>query len=729
MLLHLDEAEHGEAVRFKYNGERYLFFGNVDLSTATSYHNNLITWTPHGEELLNLRINLGYKREDILPNLPGLAATASQGCSFCGILRGDVISILPKIGTTSSEIVDGFGDSGQIKLIITEVSYKLGEYYDVEVYPCATWFNIQRRPFSNRLLSELAVNRLRELIAQSSNEMSASDDNAYLPTRLLDVGSTTEPCLRLVSLENYPQLQPAAANAFANRYAAVSYCWGTKEEAEKQLKTTVNTLQQRFSEIDLKSMPHTVADAVRLCRAIGLRYLWIDALCIIQDDDNDWTRESFEMSNIYANSFITICVVTGTSCSAGFLDKRHNQKTLQINFTSQIDPAVKGKLFLRIYKHPTLNLTTEYTKMSVSEGLMRNDKLEVDEWALEKAPWFQRGWTFQESHFSKRKLLIGHEMAYMWHEDSMVSMDGTRHDRSQLTLEAHRSMRDAIDQWYTMVRFYVRRKLSYERDRLPALSGLARALGTSFPDLEYLAGLWKADLHRGLFWISGTTQSYREYVKPLKYGYVAPSWSWARRPGPIYWFLGVQFSVGVKYTPEFELRAANVVTDKLNPYGRVFSACLEMSAKIYRMVPLGVDGEDSSNRRRPCAKEAPEDERLHLHTYPFHYVLRSKQGDYVANLNFDWDVKGFRHDGYGYPDAPLDEMRMLLISSSDLSDGDVHRDLDKALSDQRMMVGLLVMPTRNVDEFVRVGLWYSVAKGLGGSKLWEDIQPQVIRLV
>ncbi|UKZ94412.1 uncharacterized protein TrAFT101_009284 [Trichoderma asperellum] len=596
--------------------------------------------------------------------------------------------------------------------------------------PCATWFNIQRRPFSNRLLSELAVNRLRELIAQSSsNEMSASDDNAYLPTRLLDVGSTTEPYLRLVSLENYPQLQPAAANAFANRYAAVSYCWGTKEEAEKQLKTTVNTLQQRFSEIDLKSMPHTVADAVRLCRAIGLRYLWIDALCIIQDDDNDWTRESFEMSNIYANSFITICVVTGTSCSAGFLDKRHNPNTLQINFTSQIDPAVKGKLFLRMYKHPTLNLTTEYTKMSVSEWLMRNDKLEVDEWALEKAPWFQRGWTFQESHFSKRKLLIGDEMAYMWHEESMVSMDGTRHDRSQLTLEAHRSMRDAIDQWYTMVRFYVRRKLSYERDRLPALSGLARALGTSFPDLGYLAGLWKADLHRGLFWISGTTQSYREYVKPLKYGYVAPSWSWARRPGPIYWFLGVQFSVGVKYTPEFELRAANVVTDKLNPYGRVFSACLEMSAKIYRMVPLGVDGEDSSSRRRPCAKEAPEDERLHLHTYPFHYVLRSKQGDYVANLNFDWDVKGFRHDGYGYPDAPLDEMRMLLISSSDLSDGDVHRDLDKALSDQRMMVGLLVMPTRNVDEFVRVGLWYSVAKGLGGSKLWEDIQPQVIRLV
>lgn len=595
--------------------------------------------------------------------------------------------------------------------------------------PCAAWFNIQKRPFSNRLLSAPAVNRLCELISQSSNAMSASEDSVYLPTRLLDVGSTTEPCLRLVSLKNDSQLQPAGADASAKRYAAISYCWGTKEEAEKQLKTTTNTLQQHLSNINHESMPQTIADAVKLCRAIGLQYLWIDALCIIQDDDSDWTRDSFEMSNIYANSFITICVVTGASCSTGFLDRHHNPNTLQIDYNSQVDPLVKGKLFLRMYKHPTLNLTTEYTEMSVSDGLMKNNKLEVDEWALGKAPWFQRGWTFQESHFSKRKLLIGDDMAYMWHEDNIVSMDGTRYDRSQLILEAHESMRDAIDQWYTMVRFYVRRKLSYEKDRLPALSGLARELANSFPDLEYLAGLWKGDLHRGLFWISGTTQNYQDYIKPRHYGYVAPSWSWACRPGPIYWFLGVQFSVGVMYTPEFQLRAANVVTDKLNPYGRVFSAYLELSAKIYKIMPLENKGADISSRRNLCVKEAPEDEKLHLHTYPFHYVLRSQSGDYMANLNFDWDIKGFRHDGYGYPDAPLDEMRMLLISSSNLSDGDVRRDLDRPFADERMMVGLLIMPTHNGGEFERVGLWYSVAKGLGGSKLWEDIQPQIIRLV
>lgn len=59
----------------------------------------------------------------------------------------------------------------------------------------------------------------------------------------------------------------------------------------------------------------------------------------------------------------------------------------------------------------------------------------------------------------------------------------------------------------------------------------------------------------------------------------------------------------------------------------------------------------------------------------------------------------------------------------------LRRGSGKLFADQRVMFGLLVMPTRNAGEFVRVGLWYSVAKGLGGRRLWEDVQPQIIRLV
>ncbi|KAM0456562.1 hypothetical protein ACHAO4_003591 [Trichoderma viride] len=400
-------------------------------------------------------------------------------------------------------------------------------------------------------------------------------------------------------------------------------------------------------------MPQTIADAVELCRAIGLRYLWVDALCIIQDDDDDWTRESFEMSNIYANSFITFCVVTGASCAAGFLERRHSPNTLQINFKSEMNSSVEGKLFLRMYKHPTQILTTEYTKMSAFDGLIKDDILEVPEWQHGNAPWFQRGWTFQESYFSKRKLLIGDDMVYMWHEDKIESMDGTR----------------------------------------------------------------------GLFWVSATTQNYEDYTTQRQSEYFAPSWSWASRPGPIYWFLGVQY-------PEFELLAANAVTDKLNRYGRVFSAYLELSAKMHILVPLGEEGDNSSiHKKRRHVKHASEKEKAHLGFSYFHYVLRSGNDDYVANLNFDWDWQGLLHDGYGCPYAPTDEIRMLLISGFDLSDGQLSRDGNKLLTDRRVMAGLLVMPAQKAGEFVRVGVWYSVAEGLGGRRFWEDVEPQLIRLV
>ncbi|KAM0517684.1 hypothetical protein ACHAPE_004657 [Trichoderma viride] len=474
-------------------------------------------------------------------------------------------------------------------------------------------------------------------------------------------------------------------------------------------------------------MPQTIADAVELCRAIDLEYLWVDALCITQDDDDDWARESFEMSNIYANSFITFCVVTGASCSAGFLERQHNPNTLQINFKSKMGSSIEGKLFLRMYKHPTQTLATEYTKMSAFDGLIKDDMIEVREWQHGNAPWFQRGWTFQESYFSKRKLLIGDDMVYMWYEGHIESMNGTQYryeDGAQLTLDAIKSSRQSsMDQWYSMVESYVWRRLSYESDRLPALSGLARAVTNSFPDLEYLAGLWRADLPRGLFWVSTTTQDYEDYIRHRQHEYIAPSWSWAGRPSPIIWCLGGQH-------PEFELRVANVVTDKLNRYGRVFSACLELDAKMCILVPPEEEREDSSIHKKRCrVKQASGEEKLYPGFSYFPYALRSEHDDYVASLHFDWDREGLLHDGYGCPCAPVDEMRMLLISHFNLTDGYLRRVGIELLADQRVMAGLLVAPTRNAEEFVRVGMWCSLAKRLGGRRFWEHVQPQVVRLV
>jgi hypothetical protein len=128
--LHLDDAKHSIEVRHEHNGEEYLYFGGFD-----SHKEKM-----DGEQ----NLDLGYQRVDVLPKLPGFAATASQGCAFCGLLRKDIISFLPKLG----DVLEGIdGSNGpHAKLCITEVSYKLeddGVILEHEYFP--GWRHLGRR--------------------------------------------------------------------------------------------------------------------------------------------------------------------------------------------------------------------------------------------------------------------------------------------------------------------------------------------------------------------------------------------------------------------------------------------------------------------------------------------------------------------------------------------------------------------------------------------------------
>lgn len=139
------------------------------------------------------------------------------------------------------------------------------------------------------------------------------------------------------------------------RYATISYCWGSPEDAEKQIKTTRDTFNKHLQGIDEKKLPQTIADGIKVCREIGVRYIWIDALCVIQEDEEDWGRELFEMGKIFTNSFVTFCIVRD-SCTSGFLGERHVQRTLRINFRSVLDKTVSGNLYLSMSTSPRKNL-------------------------------------------------------------------------------------------------------------------------------------------------------------------------------------------------------------------------------------------------------------------------------------------------------------------------------------------------------------------------------------
>jgi hypothetical protein len=135
----------------------------------------------------------------------------------------------------------------------------------------------------------------------------------FIPTRLIAIESDH------LSLLEYSDPAP---------YAALSYCWGNK----KQVTTTTNNLQQHKSILYFKDLLETVKDAITVASKLGFRRLWIDSLCIIQDDDGDKAREISKMPLIYSQATITIAASHPKSVHDGFLRDRPPRQYFQLPY-------------------------------------------------------------------------------------------------------------------------------------------------------------------------------------------------------------------------------------------------------------------------------------------------------------------------------------------------------------------------------------------------------------
>jgi len=126
-----------------------------------------------------------------------------------------------------------------------------------------------------------------------------------LPTRVLDLrpereGDSND--LRLVVTGNH-----------SARYMTLSHCWG---EFQPLLTTSAN-IKQREKNIAFNDLPRTFQEAVVVTRELGIRYLWIDCLCIIQGDKEDWDLESGRMADVYSNSYMNIAATKAKDCHGG----------------------------------------------------------------------------------------------------------------------------------------------------------------------------------------------------------------------------------------------------------------------------------------------------------------------------------------------------------------------------------------------------------------------------
>lgn len=202
-----------------------------------------------------------------------------------------------------------------------------------------------------------------------------------MPTRVIDVGlEALEP--RLVVSDKRTKGQ----------WIALSHCWGSCVP----IKSTTASLKEHCKRLSLENLPKTYREAVLLARGVGIQYLWIDSLCILQDSKKDWLAEASQMAYIYENAAFTISAESSTGSSGSMLGsiskwkkKKYNYKQAEC-YSDRLD--IKGTLWLKAS-------LPDYT--TTSRLLMQ------------RGPLGSRGWTLQEEILSLRVLQF-HTLALVW---------------------------------------------------------------------------------------------------------------------------------------------------------------------------------------------------------------------------------------------------------------------------------------------------------------------------
>lgn len=242
----------------------------------------------------------------------------------------------------------------------------------------------------------------------------------------------------------------------------------TGNRATTQLGAVTCTLSQNYTtylrHIPWADLSTTLQDALSLAADLGYQYIWIDRLCIIQDDLKDWESEASQMADIYNGSDLTIAASTGASADDG-LQLAFNMGLPEV----YIPPVGDRPAALVRIKH---NGSTELSSLSL----------------------YTRGWIFQETTLSRRVLHLGTQQFFWQCQTCYVSEDEILRSTTTRLL----NLQETIE-WHELVFQYSGKNFTFERDRIAALAGVVVWFGAK-KRWTPLLGLWCEDLAWGLNW-------------------------------------------------------------------------------------------------------------------------------------------------------------------------------------------------------------------------------------
>jgi hypothetical protein len=366
----------------------------------------------------------------------------------------------------------------------------------------------------------------------------------FIPSRLLYVGLNDDSDLRIVL--------GADLNENINKgYLALSHCWG----GEIKYKLTATNLNSLKRQIIFDDLPKNFQDAISVTRSLGISYLWIDSLCILQDSIDDWTKESSAMRKVYTNAICVISATASETSNGGCFRQRPSPSP-----TWSLMASKKTRYFL-VTERPSIR-TLFQTR-------------------VETAPLSRRGWAFQErllsrrivhfcsdvvlfecntiqasefdhkgSRYEKLPYVVHNGKILDWIHETiltrLLSSAGFNRD-NYIDRSASRGIRGALDmlqsigtassltlreevefnkRWYELVSAYTEGALTKSTDKLIALSGIAELVQNK-AKTPYVAGLWSlVSVELGLLWRVKSPEQ-------KQCTYCAPSWSWASVNGCI----------------------------------------------------------------------------------------------------------------------------------------------------------------------------------------------------
>lgn len=504
---------------------------------------------------------------------------------------------------------------------------------------------------------------------------------SFAPTRVLDIDGGSLDSISLV--ECWP--------SFSSPYIALSHCWGKTQH----VTTTKANYTKHQESIPISSLSRTFRDTIWMSQRLGIRYIWIDSLCIIQDDPLDWDREAISMYRIYGSAYVTLAAAHGADGDAGLFPRATEQQA-ELHIELKMSDGQLTLVEMEIHSEPHLDAESQVHK---AYTLSRDHDSDPEPIVISPDVLQTRGWTFQERALSTR-IVHFNRQEYVWEcsnytsckcgglprqkvnlmtalmgtfaqdseddsddSDANTDVSGSTDDGSYIlpgSESVSRASDNPIQIWTNLVKLYTQRTFTKPQDRGPAFAGIAQTmynLGKRDDSLscgEYYAGLWECSMPAGLLWSCATDNilTLPSNCTGQRSGRIAnamaPSWSWFSIDGPCT-FLTThgrwsrfnithetfdRMGVGahdVAEETEFEFEFTSSTE---SPFGRLESSCLHINKP--RIFKAG-----RSVATEPFVIRSPTPDKMINGSYTFYMISDDpSDDDLIGDISCLWVANG-----------------------------------------------------------------------------------------